>query len=295
MIVCGTDFSTTATAAATVAAQLASRSGSTLELVCGTEARVTPSGEPETARASTDAFESPSQRMDAEVMRMRTLGVTAAGRVDPSYPVLALTRSAEREEVQLLVVGAVGHSMLERVLLGSVAERVAMQSTKPVLVVRDDVPWRAWAAGQRPLRVLVGFDPGPSAATALDWAAWLSRLGDVQLTVCWVVHPAMENQRFGAVGEGAGFELLPKTKEDLWFEFERLVEPHGPFPSMELHLEPNLGRVDSALIGFAKEQGHDLIVVGSRHRHGVERLGEGSVSRGVLHHAPVSVAVAPHD
>lgn len=293
-ITCGTDFSPAASAAATTAAQLAARSGSTLELACGTEVRTTPSGEPETARTTEVTVEAAAARMEAEVARLRALGVAVTGRLDATFPDHALLGCAERDDVQLLVLGAVGHGMLERALLGSVAEQVAMRSSKPVLVVRDDAPWRAWGAGERALRVLVGFDPGPSAASALEWAVWLSSLGEVQLTLCWVVHPAMENERFGAVGEGAGIELLPKTKEDLWFEFERLVEAHGPFPSMELHLEPNLGRIDSALSGFAQERGHDVIVVGSHQRHGFERLWEGSVSRGVLRHSPVSVVVVPH-
>ena len=63
---------------------------------------------------------------------------------------------------------------------------------------------------------------------------------------------------------------------------------------MELHLEPNLGRVDSALIQFARERAHDLLVVGSHQRQGFQRLWQTSVSRGVLHHAPMGVAVVPH-
>lgn len=294
MIVCGTDFSTTATAAATVAARLASRSGSAMELVCATGARLIPSGEPDTARGLTTATESQARELDAEVKRLGALGVAVSGRLDSSVPDLALVRSAARDDVQLLVLGAIGHSMIERVLLGSVAERVAMESTKPVLVVRDEGPWRAWAADERPLRVLVAFDVGASAATALTWANWLSTLGNVQLTVCWVVHPGLENQRFGAEGEGAGIELLPKTRAGLWYEFQRLAGLHGPLPSMELHVEPNLGRVDSALVQFAREHAHDLLVVGSHQRRGFQRLWQTSVSRGVLHHAPMSVAVVPH-
>jgi len=292
MIVCGTDFSPAAHAAATVAAQLAVRAGTSLELLCAT-------GDRDTAAqmANPPATLDPSSRaalMQAEVARVMTLGVSARGTLDASLPDRALALRAREPATSLLVVGAVGHTFLERVVLGSVAERVAMESVKPVLVVRDDPAWGSWARGERPLRVLVAFDVGASASRALDWVTWLQRCGDLQLSICWVVNPALENQRFGATGEGAGVELLPKTRESLWREFQTLVGAHGKFPSAELRLEPTLGRIDSALTSVASALEQDLLVVGSHQRHGFERFWQASVSRGALRHATMSVAVIPH-
>lgn len=293
MIVCGTDFSSHAVAAATVAAQLALRSGSPMELLCASGRRASALGESEFPPQSVPVEELTRRSLEAEVSRLRALGVPVTGHLDPSVPDFALSRRAEGEDVDLVVLGAVGRSRLERMILGSVSERVAMQSTKPVLVVRDEAPWHAWAADERPLRVMVAFDVGPSAAAALTWASAFARQGNVQLTVCWVVHPGLENRRFGAEGEGGGVELLPKTRSGLWYELQRLAGVHAALPTMTLHLEPNIGRVDAALVQLARTQEQDLIVVGSNQRRGFDRLWKGSVSRGVLHDAPTSVVVVP--
>lgn len=291
MIVCGTDFSPVAGAAANVAAHIARRAGALLELVNATGSRDVAEG---AAHATTPpAPESRAGLMAAEVARLRILGVSVEGTFDAALPDQALAERARRPETSLIVLGSVGLSLVERMLLGSVAERIAMDSTKPVLVVRNDGPWTDWANDVRPLRVMVAFDVGASAGEALRWVSWLRQWGEVRLTVCWVVNPALENQRFGATGEGAGVELLPKTKESLWREFQLLMNAQGSHPSTELRLEPTLGRVDSALIQLATSGGQDLLVVGSHQRRGFERLWQASVSRGVLRHAPMSVAVVP--
>lgn len=292
MIVCGTDFSPSATRAADVAAILAQRAGTALELVCATGARQATAGAPDAGLAV--PAESTAGRLAAEAERLRSMGASVEGTLDPSPPHHALVQRALRPETTLLVLGAEGRSFLRRVLLGSVAERVAMESPKPVLVVRDDTPWRLWAAKTRPLRVMVAFDPGASASTALDWIASLSAWGVVELTVCWVVNPGLENQRAGATGEAAGIELLPKTRETLWREMQALIGVRSALPSITPLLEANPGRIDSALTRLAATLEQDLLVVGSHQRQGFDRIWQQSVSRGVLHDARMSVVVVPH-
>jgi nucleotide-binding universal stress UspA family protein len=53
------------------------------------------------------------------------------------------------------------------------------------------------------------------------------------------------------------------------------------------------GRADAALVELAIEDKADLIVVGAHQWHGLSRLRHGSTSRGILHHAPLSVACVP--
>ncbi|MEP7384539.1 MAG: universal stress protein [Gemmatimonadota bacterium] len=293
MIVCGTDFSEAALAAASVAAYIAALSGEAVQLVCASgEREIDVAAGTEGAIRSDPGPVTTSARLESEVARLHGLGARVDGIIDPSSPDRALVERSRLPATSLLVLGAVGHTLVERVLLGSVAERVAMGAVKPVLVVRDAAPWAQWAGGKRPLRILLAFDVGSSASTALDWVRQLRRLGDLQLTICWVVNPAQENKRVGATGPGAGVELLPKCQETLWHEFRRMVGEEANVPTTELRLEPTLGRIDSALTMVARETNQDLLVVGSHQRQGFERLWHTSVSRGVLRHAAMSVAVA---
>ena len=292
-ILCGTDFSPAAGHALLAATEVARRAGSAVQVVCATGARLHAAAFPDTSQGAGALAVTRAERLAAEVARVRAAGVAADGDLDPRVAEDALVSRARSHDVPLVVLGAVGHSVIERLLLGSVAGRVAMSSPVPVLVVRQGGAWERWRAGSAPLRVAVAFDSGTSARGALAWAGWLASLGNVQLTVCQVVHPAFENERLGASGPGAGIELFPATLDALTSELAARVAEVLPDAPVELQLEPNLGRIDSALIEFAHARHVDLLVVGSHQRHGFERLWDASVSRGVLHHAPMSVAVVP--
>jgi nucleotide-binding universal stress UspA family protein len=291
-IVCGTDFSPNSAHATEAAAALARRTGDVVELLCATGSALHLAAAPDTAHGIVGARTARAEQLAAEAARWRAAGVAVETALDEAAPAEALVRRAAEVGTRMAVIGAVGHGLLSRLLVGSVAERVAMASPVPVLVVREGEGWRAWGARERPLRIVVAFDQGASARGALAWSAWLASLGDVQLTVCWVVHPAFENERAGAAGPGTGLDLAPATHAALQEELRR--ETAGLVPGgTALHLEINLGRIDHAVAQYARTLDAHLLVVGSHQRQGWERLWEGSVSRGVLHHAPMSVAVVP--
>ena len=58
-------------------------------------------------------------------------------------------------------------------------------------------------------------------------------------------------------------------------------------------VEPGYGTPEGYLFEMASRQKADLIVVGTHQRRGLGRVLLGSVSRAVLHHAKVAVAVVP--
>lgn len=291
-IICGTDLSPNAAPALEAAAALARRTHDVVELVCATGSTLHLAAIPDTAQGIESPQSLRSRQLATDAARWRQAGVAVEAVLDDEPPAEALVQRAARDDTRLVVLGAVGHGLLSRLLIGSVAERVAMASPVPVLVVREGDAWRAWGAHERPLRVVVAFDRGASARGALAWSAWLATLGDVQLTVCRVVHPAFENARDKAAGPGAGLDLTPATRAALADELRRDTDPLVPADTAR-HLEANLGRVDHAVSQYARSIDADLLVVGSHQRTGWERLWEGSVSRGVLHHAPMSVVVVP--
>ncbi len=72
-------------------------------------------------------------RADAE----RRAGRPVRSRVLWGDPAAEIMRHAREERCDLLVIGTHGRSGVARLILGSVAERVARQSPCPVLVVHD--------------------------------------------------------------------------------------------------------------------------------------------------------------
>lgn len=81
---------------------------------------------------------------------------------------------AEREAVDLVVVGTHGRTGLDRLVLGSVAEDVVQQASTPVVTVRP-LPALREAAG-RPVRRLLYATDGLSGAGRVR--AWATALGE---------------------------------------------------------------------------------------------------------------------
>jgi len=59
--------------------------------------------------------------------------------LEEGVPYLKIVEAAKRLHCDLIVLGSHGHSGIEKILLGSVAERVIGISPVPVMVVPPDV------------------------------------------------------------------------------------------------------------------------------------------------------------
>lgn len=157
-----------------------------------------------------------------------------------------LLRFEEEENVDLLVAGTRGHRHLNRLLLGSVAEKLFRQSLCPVLVV----PERVRSGHAEPVhRVLYSTDFSSEASAAQAYAMSLSRHFDAQLILIHVVR---------------GSEL--KSTEDLSQEklatlnrLQELIPREVTFPGV--HSEVAFGEPARNISRVAAEYDVDLIVL----------------------------------
>jgi nucleotide-binding universal stress UspA family protein len=233
------------------------------------------------------------QLLVTEAEGLQQLGLEVVTEVLSGRPDEALVERARQLPAALIVVGAVGHSAVERWLLGSCADRTAREAPMPVLVVRQARPVEEWVTHRRALRVVVGCEVGPSSDQALAWVGTLARIGTIELTVTRLVLPGEENSRAGLSGPGMGIRLFPAAEAALLEELRsRKVSILGDLEA-RLQVIPALGRIDRHLVTAAEALGADLVIVGSHQREGFRRWWHGSVSGGVLHAAPMSVAVVP--
>src|SRR5262245_21247426 len=74
--------------------------------------------------------------LDDEAKRLRDLGTEVEEKFVSGSAFDELVTAAKKSRAQLVVVGAVGHGLARRLLVGSVAERSADTSPAPTLVVR---------------------------------------------------------------------------------------------------------------------------------------------------------------
>ncbi len=286
-IVCGTDFSEHAQASARVAAAMAKALGRPLSLVHAGEA-LQVERERGARGALTATLEDEARKL-AEKTGATVEAVLEAGPADEG-----LLRVAGRVKARLVVVGSLGDRKQHRWLLGSVAERVAQSSPVPVLVVRDAERLEAWASGAGGrLHVMVGVERTEGSLLALRWASELRAIGAVALTVVEVVWPPEEQKRLGVPPPVPLDHLRPELEATLRAELERWALAAGSLGDASFLVSGGFGRVDAHLAQLSSKAEADLLVVGTHQRAGVARLWQGSVSRGVLHGAAMSVACVP--
>jgi nucleotide-binding universal stress UspA family protein len=280
-IVCGTDFSENARRAANVAAALAARLNAPLLLVhaCGLPLE---GATQETYDAQTTFAR---KRLEEEAQRLRALGAMVEETGADGAPDEVLTQVAQQHAARLLVVSSHGRRAPTRWLLGSIAERTAESAPVPTLVVRDAAPIEAWARGERALKVFVGTDFTASSDAALRWVAELRQFGPCEVVACYADWPSENATMLG--------RNLPPGQRVLERDLREKVTHMLGEDHVQVRVVGNAGSADMPLVDLAVEAQADLVVVGTHQWRGLSRLWHDSVSRGILRHAPMSVACVP--
>jgi len=289
-IVCGTDFSAGAGEAAAFAAALSQRLGEPLLLVRSADER----GEmPQHVREQLMNVDRP--RLADEAERLRKLGLDFQEKLLRGVPDDGVAKFAERANARLVVVGASGTGALGRSgrwLLGNTAERIAETSLVPTLVVRSAELLAAWARGERALKVFVATDFTATSDAALRWVAELRQMGLCEITLGHIARPADTRADLATSDVMWLIAERPENRQALERDLrERAVLLLGAEPS--IRVVPGSARVDAHLIELATDAGADLLVLGTHQWQGLDRVWHRSISRRVLHDAPMSVACVP--
>jgi len=289
-IVCGSDFSPTAREAVDVAAAFARRIGTKLIIVHVSVVHELGTADPTFAQ-KVNAQE--QTRLDNETARLRKTGTEVEARFASGPPFEELVTAAIESNARFIIVGAVGHGLAQRLLVGSVAERTAETSPIPTLVIRPGGNLMAWLEGKHTLGVLLGHDFSPAADEAVSWVAEVQKLGPCDINVVHTYWPPDAANRFGYKGAVRFGENPEELRAPLERELRDRAAKFISSDAVTFTVQAAWGTSESCLYEISHEQKTDLVVVGTHQRAGLGRVRFGSVSRAVLHHAKVSVAVIP--
>jgi nucleotide-binding universal stress UspA family protein len=208
--------------------------------------------------------------IDAAAVQARNAGAsdvtTEVREGEPADVVIAESASAG-----LLVVGTHRLTGLARAVLGSTSTAAVLRATCPVVVVAE----RPTGA---PQTVLVGVGGTEFDERVLSWAfGYAQRHGaTVRAVHAWHMDMWPDSR------------IAPPEAAHAWLS-ESLAGWREDYPDVMLDAALVRGQPVEELVRAAGP--HDLIVVGRRKRRSRLSPHPGSVSLGVLHHAPCSVAV----
>ena len=294
-VLCPIDFSAISAGALTYAVTLARWYDAHLEVLHVAPALDEP-GVPPDAGGGEQA--SPARdRVIAAVQRV----AGAAGAPDLRFTALALTGRADEMiasraralPADLLVMGTHGRSGFNRLLLGSVTEKVLRQVTCPVLTVPPAAPDRP---APPTFKVIVcALDSSPSAVKALHYALDLGRQAGGRVIV---VH-ALEYTDPEEMPEPSPFDPCHEVMADSrrrrqsWIDRarQRLQAQLAEEPTTWCEIEPivAIDRAYKAILRHAGDAKADLIVMGAQGAGGLELMVYGSNTQHVLRAAACPV------
>ncbi|MCC7334699.1 MAG: universal stress protein [Pirellulaceae bacterium] len=188
-----------------------------------------------------------------------------------------IIEQAKSRNIELVVLGAVGHSTLDRLLLGSTSDFVATHAHCSVLIVRP------MELSQHGPRICWAFDDSQAAHRAAQQLAKFLWSRQTQIDV---VQVAARPELYAEIPivvdiEEIKQQLLPKVQaaSNELHQISERVTPH-----VIDALTPGSG-----LVKFAQQHDTDLVLMGDTGRGLLSRFLLGSVSRYVLRHAGCSV------
>jgi nucleotide-binding universal stress UspA family protein len=274
-ILCATDFSPSAKAAADVAALLAKKLKIPLHLVHCAHDYVVVGDLPVVVpddRVVLDQLQTEAKRLE-----VASTAVTKELRRGPASQ--EILSAAKEQSAEMIVVGSSGLGAASW-LLGSVAEEVAQKSPAPTLVVRRPEVLLSWLGDEATLETLLGVDLAESSDAAIDWIKKLAGAGPLKVGAAHV-HPANDATETP--------EIHLARERDVWDKVHAVL---GDMP-LTVHVREASGRNSRYFLDLAQERGAGMIVVGSHRRRGWQRFATPSFSRRVLAYAESNVLCVP--
>ena len=184
-------------------------------------------------------------------------------RIVEAMPVDGIVRLTRDIKADLIVMGTHGRRGMNRLMLGSVAERLLRESEVPVLTVCGDT-----AAAMTPSKtILCPVNNTPAAREALSMAAHLAS--------CLGGNVVALHVKEDHAGQGIG-DLCAWVPDD--------VRSHCTIKELTRD-----GDAAEEIVSLAKETPCDLLVIGARHRRFFDSTVLGSTTARVVRHAPCPV------
>jgi nucleotide-binding universal stress UspA family protein len=212
-------------------------------------------------------------------------GLPVVAEVRQGDPTRSILDYASSRASDLIVMGTHGRGGFERLVLGSVTEKVLRKAVCPVLTVCRGAG--TGADGPPFKRILCAVDFTPASERGLGYALSVAKEADAELTLLHVVEPYDERWRH---------KHAPKAAHDYRTFVENQIDAR-----LQSAIAPELrawcrarqrieaGRPWEQIVRIATEDAAQLIVMGQHSRSDADLLLFGSTTNQVVRHAPCPV------
>jgi len=246
--------------------------------------------------ATSTAFSYNTDKLDKDLVAQREIledqGFAVEVRVVPGFAKQEINHIAQKEDYDLIVVGAQGQSLVQDKVLGGVATGVLHSARKPVLVVpvrKKDEDGTCEAAGLCHFseHVLFPTDFSENADRAFLYLKHLVANGVQRVTLLHVQDRShIEPHLTDRIAE---FDRIDTER------LERLKTALEDVGNAEIAIELCLGAPFEEIMRVAREQEAHLIVMGSQGRGFLQELFLGSVSHNVARRSEAPVLLVPRE
>jgi len=202
-----------------------------------------------------------------------------------------ILEAAKAHRSVLIVMGTQGKSSLERLLLGSVSQRVTRFASCSVLVVRPggsaSAP-RPSDTAHKALRLLLAVDASPYAREAVNFIDGLSLKDRAQLALCHVVETASQAH------DAAVYSMWLRFRSELRIQANAtLSELAQSMEGGQIKPETILceGEPAAEIVAAARQHKADLLVIGHKGESDVDSFPLGGLAAKLIHHTPCSILV----
>jgi nucleotide-binding universal stress UspA family protein len=290
-ILCPVDFSETSRHAVTHAVEVARwfKSKITALYVMNPLLRAEPALFAESAgRVGTGEDEAALQTELRELMSTAAVGLETEVLLDEGPPAGRILERARSLRSDLIVLGTHGRGGFDRLILGSVTEKVLRKASCPVLTV----PPPAVVATKLPYeRLLCPVDFSESSLSALTFALSIAEEADAHITILHAIEWPRDDELGGIEVDTPAFHRL--AEEQTVRSLNELVPAEA-----RVWCKPDtavgFGKAYQQILETAEQRRADLIVIGVRGRNAVDLMLFGSTTNQVVRHAQCPVLTLKH-
>jgi nucleotide-binding universal stress UspA family protein len=206
-----------------------------------------------------------SEHLDKYIKLIEKAGLKAEKRIEIGTIAETILEVADEIKADLIVIGSHKKGLIEKLLLGSVAERVLNKARTSVLVVKGNELIKLE-------RILCGYDFLPSSQLALEIAVELAEKTDAEVEVLhadydeWFTH-------FKNI-----YDEVYKKKIDMLKQLEEELKKKN----IKVKTKIEKGKPEKVILKEIQEYNPDLTILGKRKSSDIKKIFLGTVAMKVV-------------